>query len=61
MVFNDSQGQKLENQSLLPPPTATSISKRGLSAQQFCRNIAQLWQPAIAKRFALERPFFDEP
>jgi hypothetical protein len=39
---------------------ATTISKRGLSAQLFCRNIAQLWQPAIAKQFALERPFFDE-
>jgi hypothetical protein len=40
---------------------AMTISKRGLSARQFFRNIAQFWQPAIAKRFALERPFFDEP
>jgi hypothetical protein len=36
---------------------ATTISKRGLSVRQFCRNIAQLWQPAIAKWFALERHF----
>jgi hypothetical protein len=40
---------------------AMTISKRGLSAQQFWCNIAQLWQPAIAKQFALERPFFGEP
>jgi hypothetical protein len=37
-----------------------TFSKHGLSAQQFRRNIAQLWQPAIAKRFALERTFFGE-
>jgi hypothetical protein len=40
---------------------AKTISKRGLSARQFCRNIAKLRQPAIAKQFASEHPFFVEP
>jgi hypothetical protein len=39
---------------------ATTISKRGLSVRQFFRHIAQLWQPAIAKQFGLERPYFGE-
>jgi hypothetical protein len=37
------------------------FSKHGLSERKFCCNIPQLWQPAIAKWFALERPFFGEP
>ncbi len=32
-----------------------------LSARQFRCNIAQLWQPAFAKRFASKRPFLGEP
>jgi hypothetical protein len=40
---------------------ATTFSKRDLSARQFRSNIAQLWRPAIAKRFASERPFLGEP
>jgi hypothetical protein len=39
---------------------APTFSKHGLSARQFCRNIAKLWQPAIAKRFASEHPFLGE-
>jgi hypothetical protein len=39
----------------------TTFSKRGLSVRQFRRNIAQLWQPAIAKRFTSERPFLGQP
>jgi hypothetical protein len=35
----------------------TTFSKRGLSVRQFRRNIAQLWQPTIAKRFTSVRPF----
>jgi hypothetical protein len=37
-----------------------TFSKHVLSARHFHRNIAQIWQPAIAEQFASERPFFGE-